>query len=286
MAAGVVDRAGGVLLRQVAATAADRGGGAVLADAQALVGALAGAAAAAGRPVAGLGIGICELVDPQGNVRSRYTVDWQDLPVAEAFAEALGVVVVEADVRAHALAEAAVGAGQGLDSFVYVSVGSGISSCLVLAGRPFAGARGNALVLATMPVMAFDAEERPLEFALEPFASGVGMVSRFQRYEPRATRVEEIVAAAAAGNADAARILRTGGEALGSALAWLVNVLDPQALVVGGGLGLAGGLYWEHALASLRAHVYADDSREVPVLTSGCGPDAGLIGAALRVFAA
>jgi glucokinase len=280
----VVDRSGHVLLRRVSPTAAERGGQAVLDDAVAAASAFNAAAHSNGWRVEGLGVGICELVDPQGNVTSHYTVDWQDLPVRETLAHEVPCVVVEADVRAHATAEASIGAGRGLDSFVFVSVGSGISSCLVQHGRPFVGARGNALVLATMPLTVFDDDGRQIEFALESFASGVGMVQRYRKHASRVERVEEIVAEAAAGDAHAAEILRSGGEALGSALAWLVNVLDPAALIVGGGLGLAGGLYWEAAVANARSHIFADNSRAVPILQSTCGPDGGLIGAALRVF--
>lgn len=284
LAGGVVDRTGRVLLRQLAPTAPERGGRAVLFDALALVDALSAAAAAAGCQVAGLGIGICELVDPAGSVTSRYTVDWVGIPLQAAFGQRIARVMVDADVRAHAWAEAAVGAGRGLDNFVYVSVGSGISSCLVHNGRPFGGTHGNALVLATMPLTVYDGEGRRIEFALESFASGVGMAQRYQRHKPGATRVEEIVADAAAGSEAAAAILRSGGDALGSALAWLVNVLDPAAVIVGGGLGLAGGVYWDHAVANTRAHIFADNSRDVPILPSACGADAGMVGAALRVF--
>jgi glucokinase len=135
-----------------------------------------------------------------------------------------------------------------------------------------------------MPLTVFDGEGRQIEFELEAFASGVGMVQRYRKHVPTAERVEEIVAVAAAGDSTAAEILRSGGAALGSALAWLVNVLDPAAVLVGGGLGLAGGLYWESAIALARTHIFADNSRAVPILQSACGPDGGLIGAALRVF--
>lgn len=284
LAAGVVDHTGSVLLREVAPTMPERGGRAVLDDALALVAALGAAATADGHQVAGLGIGICELVDLAGSVTSRYTVDWVGLPLQAAFGQCAPNVVVDADVRAHALAEAAIGAGRELDCFVYVSVGSGISSCLVQNGRPFGGTHGNALVLATMPLTIFDDEGRRVEFALEPFASGVGMAQRYRRHKPGCTRVEEIVADAAQGSGPAAAILRSGGDALGSALAWLVNVLDPAAVIVGGGLGLAGGVYLEHAVTNARAHIFAGNSRDVPILPSACGADAGIVGAALRVF--
>ena len=92
------------------------------------------------------------------------------------------------------------------------------------------------------------------------------------------------MAAAARGEPDAARVIRDAGEALGSGLGFLVNVLDPDAVVVGGGLGLAGGLYWEVLVESARRHIWAETTRGLPIIPAQLGPDAGLIGAALTVW--
>jgi glucokinase len=59
-----------------------------------------------------------------------------------------------------------------------------------------------------------------------------------------------------------------------------VNVLDPEAVIVGGGLGSAGGRYWDSMLGAIREHIWADASRDLPVLAATLGPDAGMIGAA------
>ncbi|MCB0181469.1 MAG: ROK family protein, partial [Anaerolineae bacterium] len=56
------------------------------------------------------------------------------------------------------------------------------------------------------------------------------------------------------------------------------------AVVVGGGLGLAGGRYWERFVASTRQHIYAHNSRRLPIIPAALGPDAGLIGAAAGVW--
>ena len=92
------------------------------------------------------------------------------------------------------------------------------------------------------------------------------------------------MAGAARGEPDAVRVLRDAGEALGSGLGLLINVLDPDAVIVGGGLGLAGGLYWEALVESTRRHIWADTTRELPIMPARLGSDAGLIGAALTAW--
>jgi glucokinase len=98
------------------------------------------------------------------------------------------------------------------------------------------------------------------------------------------TRGEEVLAAANADDSSAAHVVKTAGEALGVGLAWLVNVLDPEAVIVGGGLGLAGGLYWDSFIAAARGHIWAEAARDLPILPAALGPDAGLIGAAAAVI--
>ena len=85
---------------------------------------------------------------------------------------------------------------------------------------------------------------------------------------------------AARGDSTAARVVRFAGEALGAAAGGLVNVLDPEAVILGGGLGLSGGMFWESFVESARAHVWSDIHRALPILGAAVGPDAGWIGAA------
>lgn len=286
IAAGLVERTTGqVLLRRVIPTRAERGGQAVLDDCLALADELLAKGQADGLTVQGVGVGVAELVDLQGNVTSGQTIGWRELPVQESFAR-LAPAVMESDARAPALAEAMYGAGRAYGLFCYVTVGTGISSCLVQEGRPFAGARGNALVLATMPLSTTctvcGAELHPV---LEEFAAGPALGARFSRAGGRAVeRAEAVLAAAEAGDPHAREVVASAGDALGVSVAFLVNVLDPEAVIVGGGLGMAGGLYWERFVESARRHIYADNSRELPILRAALGVDAGLVGAAAAVF--
>jgi glucokinase len=191
---------------------------------------------------------------------------------------------VEADVRAAAFAEAALGAGRDYAYHVFLTVGTGISYCAVAGGRPFAGAHGGALnigtsVLAVVPPAAgpdLDGQE----VVLEHIASGSALVRRYVERGGTAQRAEDVLAAARAADQAAIDVLNTGARALGIGMALLINLLDPQAVVVGGGLGSADTDYWTAAKRWARHYSHAHASRIV--LSQGeLGPDAGVIGAGL-----
>jgi glucokinase len=76
-------------------------------------------------------------------------------------------------------------------------------------------------------------------------------------------------------------VVSSAGAALGAAIGHLVNVLDPDAIVIGGGLGLAEGAYREAIKDSLRAHVWSEFHRDIELRSAQLGNDAGIIGAAL-----
>ena len=282
IAGGLVDlQTAAIRARYTTPTAAARGGRAVLHDVVAMAAALGDAAVSQGISVNGIGLGVCELVSPQGAITSAHTIDWIGIPVASELA-AIAPTVVESDVRAHARAEAYYGAGRDVQDFVFVTVGTGISSCLVLAGQPHAGAHGNALVLASSPLTticpACGATAHPI---LEAIASGPAIAERYSRETGIPySRAEAVFTAASAGEQVAVTILKDGGVALGVSLGWLVNILDPQALILGGGLGSIEGLYWDAMMAATRAHIWADTSRDVPIQHAMLGNDAGIIGAA------
>jgi glucokinase len=290
--------AGQVLARRTIATRPARDGYAVLQDTLDLAGDLVREAASMGHVVDGIGAGVAELVDHSGEVTSGACIPWRGIPLRQQLAR-LAPAVVDADVRVAALGEALYGAGSGYDCFVYVSIGTGISYSLVQDGQPFAGVRGNALVLASGPtshVCRHCGQQSTM--VLEEFASGPAIARRYAELTHRALSLncgggalappasappvtgEDVTRAASAGDVKAIDVVRSAGTALGSALGFLVNVLDPAAIVIGGGLGLAGGHYWEALVESTRAHIWADGSRELPMVTAGLGADAGIIGAA------
>ena len=91
----------------------------------------------------------------------------------------------------------------------------------------------------------------------------------------------EVLSLAESGDSKAISIVTSAGKALGAGVAQLVNTLDPEAVVIGGGLGLVGGLFRTTMEESMRGHIWSEMHRDVPLLSANLGKDAGWIGAAL-----
>jgi glucokinase len=204
--------------------------------------------------VAGVGLSLCELVDPSGRVRTADTVDWRDADLHATFD------VVESDVRAAALAEARFGAGRDQPDFLYLSVGTGISHTLMTEGGPRLGVRGVAIGTGA-----------PL---VEEWAGGKALA----RLTGHAS-VQDALADPAT-----APIVEDGARRLGRVIAALVNAVDPGAVIIGGGLGLVDA-YRERAERVMRAEIYDREARGLPVLPAALGADSAVIGAALAAAA-
>jgi glucokinase len=284
IAAGLVSSSGHVVQQQRVPTGAHLGGEHVLQTVTGLVEFFLNKAKASGKTVAGIGIGVAELVDHHGNITSSHTIKWQGVDVQKYFSS-YAPTKVESDVRAAALAESLFGAGRRLKSFLYITVGTGISHCFVLAGRPFAGARGNALLFASSPYTVYDGAEPKRYVPLENFSSGPALVRRYNNITGKTlTQGTEVVTAAENGDERAHFVLESAGAALGVGVGWLVNTLDPHAVIVGGGLGVSGGVYAQAFEKTIREHIWAEASRRLPIERALLDVNTGLIGAAAVVL--
>jgi glucokinase len=159
-----------------------------------------------------------------------------------------------------ALAEGRFGAARDEPDFLYVSVGSGISHCLMTEGGPRLGVRGAAIGTGA-----------PL---IEQWSSGLALARRSGHGS-----AEDALADPAA-----AAIVEDAAQRLGVTLAALVNAVDPGAVIVGGGLGLHDG-YRARVEAAMRDAIYDAGARRLPFLPAGLGADAPVIGAALAAAA-
>jgi glucokinase len=231
----------------------------------------------AGLAVDGIGAGFPEYVDLEGRLTSREVIAWTEQP-AEMLAR-LGPVTVESDVRCAALGEGVRGVAHGLGSYAFVIVGTGLSYALVEDGRVRHGARGEAIALGELEVSRHVEETSAI--LLERYASGEGIR---ERYESRTGRrpggAAEVFSWAASGDQDAISIVRSAGQALGEGLATLVRLLDPGAVVVGGGVSRSSGP-WRQELESTYMARLSSRSAPPPILWAELGSAAGIVGAAI-----
>jgi glucokinase len=259
-------------------TRSGRGGEKVLKDVEKLAALVMEEGANAGKFL-GVGVGVCELVSGEGELMSANCLNWRSRQVRGALGR-FGPVRIEADVRAAARAEAKFGAGKGAHSFLYVTVGTGISSCLVIEGKPFAGARGAAGTMASGPLPDIDGRAMP---SLETAASGPGLVATYNvlvGQDGKVDTAQELLRRAEAKEESAVRVVRRGARVLGGTIGWMISVLDPELVVMGGGLGLRRGLYRRLIIESVREHVWWKKHRAVKVVPAKSGAAAGVIGAA------
>lgn len=246
----------------------------------------------------GVGVGAAGLTDwRSGTVLLASNLGWRDVPLADALSRHLeGTrVSVDKDTNVAALAEARLGAGRSFDHFLYVTAGTGIGGGLVLNGALYRGATGGAGDIGHVVV---DPDGPSCgcgdHGCVEVFASGGGIVNRTEEalarggpeaeasvLEAEGLTAEVVFRAAQEGDDLAAGVVRQAGEMLGLALADYVNLNNPEAIVLGGGLLRAGELYRAPVEREMKRRSLPALGDVVRLVAPELAEDVGPIGAAL-----
>lgn len=278
IAAGVVDPNGRVLARRDIATP--------VSDRQALVDAIVGLARdlATEHSVSAVGVGVAGLVDRTGEtVRFAAHLPFEDEPLRSELADALRLpVLVDNDANAGGWAESRFGVARGAGDAVFVAIGTGIGGAIVIDGQLRRGWQGAAGEIGHLII---ERDGRPCPCGSrgcwEQYGSGRALVRAAEAAGLEVPHGAAVTAAASAGDERARAVLSEIGAWVGIGIAGLVAVLDPEVVVVGGGVSAAGDLLLEPTRDSFRDYLTARSQRpEPPVLRAALGPDAGLIGAA------
>ena len=249
--------------------------------------------------VVAIGAGVAGLIDSnEGVLRFSPNVSWRDLAIAASIHDALGLPCqLDNDANVAAWGEWRFGAGRGYRDMLLVTVGTGIGGGIVAGRRLFRGAHGFGGEIGHIIVE----PNGPLcgcgnHGCWEQVASGhaIGRLGREAAREhpdsllasraagaPDAVTGEDVTEAANLGDAVAIGVLQAVGRRLGEGIAGLINVLDPQVVVVGGGAVLAGDALLEPARRRSAEAVEGPRYRaRVPIVPALLGNDAGAIGAA------
>ncbi|WP_203335404.1 ROK family glucokinase [Nocardioides limicola] len=292
IAAGVVDTAGTVLAQVRAVSPA--------ADPAAITDTIVGLVdqLRAAHDVGSVGVGAAGFIDAdRATVRFAPNIAWREEPLGAALHHRLGLsVVVENDANAAAWGEYAFGAGRGADTMLTATLGTGVGGGLILGGHLHRGSHGMAAEIGHLRLT----PDGPLcgcgkRGCLETYSSGTALVRRAREdVEAGLPGTEHLRAlangavtgpmvteAAMAGDRYAITLLAEVGRHLGYGLASLCAVLDPDTIVIGGGMVAAGELVLGPARDSLAAELSAAAHRPPPaLLPATLGNTAGLIGAA------
>ncbi len=279
-AVGAVDGDGRVHAARVAPTPARYGAAAILDTAATLADEVRHAVR---RPVVAVGVGAPGVVDARRGVVVSATEllrGWAGTPVADLLAARLDLpVAVDNDVRAAGLGEARHGAGRAAGLALVVAVGTGIGGALVRAGVLLPGASGVAGHLGHIVVPGAGAEVCSCgrRDHLESVAAGPAILRAAQRAGLAVDSTAQVVALAAT-DARAASVVAEAASVLGRALGGLVNVLDPDIVVLAGGVAEAGAVWWQPLREAFTGQLLPPAA---PALVpASLGTQAGVVGAA------
>jgi glucokinase len=254
--------------------------------------------------VAAVGVGAAGMIDwPSGHIRWAPNNSYSDLPLQQLLTGGSGLpTVVENDANAAAWAETAVGAGAGIGNVIALTIGTGIGAGIILNGELLRGETGIAGEAGHLIINPVGGElcGCGATGCLEAMASGtaLGRAGRRAAAADPAGRLaqlagtageitgeitgETVYQAARAGDPTARQLFEQLGYWLGAGIASLVNVFDPQLVILGGGLVTTGDLLLTPTRVSFERFVFARTHRKLPALAlARMGTDAGLIGAAL-----
>lgn len=243
--------------------------------------------------VIGVGVGTAGVVDAtRGTIISATETfsSWVGTDLVAGLRSRLRIgadvsVEIRNDVDAHALGESWIGAGRGHDSMLMVAVGTGVGGAVVLDGGLRTGAHHVAGEMGHVPTPGAGSMRcacgRPGH--LEAIAAGPAIERRYAELSGRQASGREIMALAEAGDPMALPVVEDAARALAKAICGIVTVLDPGCVVIGGGVALAGGVWWRPLLATCRAELI-DALADIDILPARLGTSAALIGAARTVF--
>ena len=230
--------------------------------------------------VAALGFGLPSTIDQRtGRAVSSVHIPLADLDFRERMAERFGLPVgVDNDANAATIAEWRIGAGRGTTDMVMLTLGTGIGGGLILGGKPYRGWVG--------------AGGEPCGGScsghghFEQLASGRAADAAAGRVLGKGKKGTDLVGAARDGDAEARAALEEIGRRLGAGIGSLVNVFNPELVVIGGGFGAALDLLLEPAREVMAQEALTPGRDLVRIVPAELGPAAGLIGAAFVGFEA
>ncbi len=243
-----------------------------------------------GLRIAAVGVGAPGIIQSDTGVvvKSPNFPDWNNLPLKNELELALGLpVTVENDANAAALGEQWRGAGKGIGSMILLTLGTGVGGGIVLNNQIWQGADGMAGELGHMTIIP-DGRQCGCgnTGCLEMYASARGIVQSYRERNEKASSAggeitsEYVYEAAGRGDPDALAVMQGMGRMLGIGIANLINIFNPEMIVLGGRVKDAWQLFIDATRGEIKKRSFEVPAARTKIVPSQLGDDAGIVGAA------
>ena len=239
--------------------------------------------------VVAVGFGIPSQIDQRhGIALGSVNIPLRGVPFRQEMADRLGLTIgIDNDANAAAIAEWKAGAGRGTTDMIMLTLGTGVGGGLILGGKPYRGWFGAGAEIGHMVIVH---DGLPCRCGgrghLESYASGKAADELAAEAFGPAADAHRLARLAREGDPLAMRILTGIGEHLGSGIASLVNIFNPELIVVGGGFAAAGDFLFEPAQAVADREVLVSVRDSYRIVRAELGTSAGMIGAGMVAFEA
>jgi glucokinase len=239
----------------------------------------------------GVGIGMPGLIAPSGQIFSSVNLPHcEGLNLESELKSLTGLPVVAVnDANAAACGEHRFGAGRPFRTFIMITIGTGIGGGLVLDGSLWTGVDGFAGEFGHITVIP-DGRECPCgnRGCVEQYSSATALMTAAREkgiLNAADTSVETLAIMAAAGDRQANALFRDAGRFLGTAAATVVNLLNPEAIIIGGGVAASFSFMQDSMRAEIDLRAYKPSAARVAIIKGELNDDAGVLGAAAVALA-
>ena len=212
-----------------------------------------------------IGIGVPELINNKGIIKGNYNFNWHNKNLVNYFPKNFNIIV-NSDVRCHLLAEKFFGVAKKYKNFAYINIGTGLSYAQFKDKKIYAGAKGYAIHFASSKISLYDwKKNKKISLIPEDYYSGKQLIKILSINN----------------NVKKKKILKNVAESMASLIGSLINTIDPDKIVLGGGVIINNSYFKKILIEHIRKFILADEVKKINIKTSKLTNNTGLLGAGL-----
>jgi len=212
-----------------------------------------------------IGIGVPELINNKGIIKDSYNFKWNNKNLVNYFPKKFNTKV-DSDVRNHLRAEKYFGYGKVSKNFIYVNIGTGLSYSHFKDNKIYSGSNGFAIHFASSKITLYNPKNnQKTSIVPEDLYSGKSIIKYLNKYKNNKKKLS---------------YLNNISESLASLIGNLVNSVDPNMIVLGGGVVVNNKVFRSLLINHIRKYIFSNDAKSIRIVLSILKVDTGLIGAA------